>query len=359
MAENWEIKELYKLKHSPFKRKPNYFKIPTTRLHYNTQNIELFNSIYLTLMKKKKHYTEIIRTPSGGISLNKPPLAATRQYDVRQSGAFIEMTIINNDGCWRVQMAAGKKSSELGENPILSGKQAFFRFREFLKENYKIILEDFAIEDGEIVNHTIEKPLIFMRHETITANKTFEGVHHIDFHNSYPAGLANTHEEFREAITFLYNNRYKKPEYKDLLNFTIGFMHSKFVKYQYAHLARDAIADSNKRVMALARRVELAGGRILLFNTDGFWYKGEIYHGAGEGRALGQWSNDHVNCKFRAKSAGAYEFIENETYNPVIRGYTKLDELKDRGNWEWGDIYQENAEIKQYKFDEEKGIIEV
>lgn len=356
--EIWAIKGLNKLKHSPFTHKPNYYKIPTTRLHYNSSNIELFNSIYLQLMKKKKYYSEIIRTSSGGISLNKPPLAALRQYDVRQSGVFIEMTIINNDGCWRVQMAAGKKSSEMGDKPLLSGRQAFFKFRDFLKEKYNMNLADFACEDGEIINHTIEKPLIFMRHESITANKTFEGVHHIDFHNSYPAGLANTHEEFKEPINYLYENRYIKPSYKDLLNFSIGFMHSKFVKYQFAHLAKDAIADSNKRVLALAHRVELAGGRILLFNTDGFWYKGEIFHGKGEGKNLGEWRNDHINCRFRAKSAGCYEFIENETYYPVVRGFTKLDEIKDRGNWEWGDIYQENAEIKQYEFDPEKGIIE-
>ena len=30
-------------------------------------------------------------------------------------------------------------------------------------------------------------------------------VHHIDFHNSYPAGLVNTHPEFKDVITFLYN----------------------------------------------------------------------------------------------------------------------------------------------------------
>lgn len=358
MSEVWRIKNLSKLKHAKFTIAPNYFKIPTTRLHYSPENIELFNSIYLDMKKKAKFYTPIIRTASGGISLKKPPKASMYQWDFRQSGFFSELTIINPSGCWRIQIAPGKKSDEMTSKPFLSGRQAFFAFRDFLKAKFNITLEDYKIYDGEVVNHTIEKPLIFMRMEAITKDKTFEHVHHIDFHNSYPAGLANTHEEFREAINYLYEHRYEKPSYKDLLNFSIGFMHSKYVSYAYAHLAKDAIADSNKRVKELASRVERSGGRILLYNTDGFWYTGHVFHGKGEGKGLGEWHNDHVDCRFRAKSAGAYEYIENEVYTPVIRGYTDLDKIKDRGNWSWGDIYQRDCEVKLYKFDEEKGFVE-
>ena len=85
-------------------------------------------------------------------------------------------------------------------------------------------------------------------------------------------------------------------------------------------------------------------GRIVIsYNTDGVWYDGEIYHGEGEGPNLGQWSNDHVNCMFRAKSAGAYEFIEDGKYYPVVRGQTTLDAIKPRSSWEWGDIYKSTS----------------
>lgn len=357
MSDNWIIKGLSKLKHAEFTHKPNAYKIPVTKLHFNPENVALFNKIYLDIKAKAHLYTTIERTAAGGISCKKSIGAALRQWDLRQSGSFTELTIINPNGCWRIQMAQGKKSSEIGGKQFLSGRQSFYAFRDFLKNKYNIKLEDYEIFDGEVINHTIEKPLIFMRMESITKDRIFENVHHIDFHNSYPAGLANTHEEFREAINYLYEHRYEKPSYKDLLNLSIGFMHSRYVGYKYAHLARDAIADSNKRVNSLAQRVERAGGRILLFNTDGFWYTGRIFHGAGEGKGLGQWHNDHVNCRFRAKSAGAYEFIENETYTPVIRGFTDLDKIKDRGNWSWGDIYQHDAEVIHYVFDEEKGFI--
>ena len=358
MPNHWRIEALLKLRHSEPKRKPNYLIIPVTKLHYNAENVALFNKIYFEIKKKAKYYTPIIRTKSGGISTNKPPLSALRQWDFRQSGVFMELTIINNDGCWRIQMAAGNKSNELGEKPILSGRRAFFMFENFLKK-FNINLRDYEVDEGEIIHRQIEKPLILLRHATKNADRVFENVHHIDFHNSYPAGLVNTHPEFKEAITYLYEHRKSHPEYKDLLNYAIGFFHSKYTKYAYSQLAKDAIEDSNKRVIALSHRVEQKGGRIILFNTDGFWYQGEIFHGAGEGEKLGQWHNDHVNCKFRAKSSGAYEFIENEEYHPVLRGYTKLDEVKPRGDWKWGDIYRNEAIVKQYEFDEERGIYEL
>ena len=128
MSEPWEIKGLSKLKHSEFRRKPNHLLIPTTRLHYNSDNIKLFNTIYLDMLKKAKYYTYIERTSSGSISLKKSPLKALRQWDIRQRDVFIELTIINNNGMWRVQMAPGKKSDEMSGKPILSGKQAFFKF---------------------------------------------------------------------------------------------------------------------------------------------------------------------------------------------------------------------------------------
>lgn len=357
MPEPWRISALKGLKCGKYTRKANQMKIPVTQLHYNSEGVALFNKIYFEIKKKAKYYTPIIRTKSGGISTNKPPLSALRQWDFRRSGVFMEITIINNDGCWRIQMSAGKTSKDIGETPILSGRRAFFMFDAILKK-FNIDLKDYEEPDGEIINATIEKPLILMRHERITKDKIFEGVHHVDFHNSYPAGLVNTHPEFKECVTHLFKHRKTRPEYKDLLNYSIGFFHSKYTKYAYARLAKDAIADSNKRVLLLAHRVEQAGGRILIFNTDGFWYKGEIFHGAGEGEELGQWHNDHINCRFRAKSAGAYEYIENGEYHPVIRGYTKLDEIKNRGDWSWGDIYLDNAVVKQYDFDEEKGIYE-
>ena len=68
---------------------------------------------------------------------------------------------------------------------------------------------------------------------------------------------------------------------------------------------------------------------------------------------MGEWHNDHINCTFRAKSSGSYEFIENGKYHPVVRGITNSS----KKNWEWGDIYTKKAEMVLFKFSEEEGVI--
>lgn len=342
------------LKHAAFSSKPNALLIPVTNLHYTKDNVRLFNSIYFYL-KNKPNWSKIKRTPSGAISNDHlTPSERFNRWDLRRSNYWIEITIIEAAGMWRIHIGPGKDE----DKPILSGHQAFFVFENFIKK-FNITMKDYAIENGELVNRTIEKPLITLEHEPYFKDKIFAKAHHIDFHSSYPAGLVNTHPEFKEGINYLYDNRNRKPEYKDLLNYTIGFFHSKWCGYKYAQLAKDAISDSNKRVIALAQKVQRAGRTIILFNTDGFWYSGEEYHGEGEGTKLGEWSNDHLNCKFRAKSAGAYEYIENELYTPVLRGSTMLDRIKNRDKWEWGDIYKQEAIVELYEFNEEKGVYEV
>ncbi len=339
--------------------KPNSLKIPVTRFVYNDSDVDKFNRIY-ELIQQEKNFKQIVRTPSGGISfdITKDLKLSDLFYmwDIRQLNSTFEITIIDiTEGMWRIQITNGRPANKLNAQ-VLSGRKAYFMFIAMLKRN-NIDLKQYAIENGQQVHSEIEKPIISSPHELLYRNKTFTGVNHIDFRNSYPAGLVNTHPEFKPTIEYLYKHRNRNPEYKDILNFTIGFFHSKMVGWKYANLAKDAIKDSNDRVRELAARLEKAGCLILLFNTDGIWYKGEPYHGDGEGPDLGQWRNDHINCKFRFKSIGAYEFIENGRYFPVLRGYTKLDDIKPREAWEWGDIYRSDAEVKTYKFIEGEGIL--
>ena len=92
-------------------------------------------------------------------------------------------------------------------------------------------------------------------------------------------------------------------------------------------------------------------------STDCIWYEGEIYHGEGEGKALGEWSNDHTNCTFRAKSKGVYEYIENGKYTVVARGYYELDKIKPRDLWSWGDIYNTGKIYKWAYLPEEEKLV--
>ena len=334
------IKELLQLKHCNATQRINYLLIPVSNFNIDLEGAKKFNKIYLWL--RKQNLYKLKRTSSGGIENgSKMKLPA---WDVRSNKYCVEITAILDGYAWRIQFRT--------ETPKkLSGRTAFTRFKRLLIRN-GINLEDYVIEDGPEVKKTIESYIVRPNHQ-FYLDKIFSNAHHIDFHSSFAAGLANTHPEFKKTLEWLYANREKDEINKHILNFSIGFMQSVGgCNAKWAHLSKDAISDNNKRVLDLAKKVEKKGGQVLLFNTDGFWYDGPIYHGEGEGEGLGEWHNDHVNCKFRMASAGAYEFIENGIYNPVVRGIPNDTKLE----WEWGDIYTKKAIPDIFIFTEEEGV---
>lgn len=347
------LNELLKIKHAQLTLAPNYRLIPVHALDMNDENAHWFNQVYNWL--NEQNWAKIVRTKSGGISIAKGSLRLP-SWDVKLSGACIELTILC-EGMWRIQFR--QTTSVREDEKVIYGSQAFKIFVQQLEKN-GISMKDYAIENGTEVKKEIPKALIKAPREQIFG-MTFENAHHVDFHSSHMAGLANTHPEFRETVEYFYTRRKQHAEYKAVLTNTWGYMQSiGCCGARWAHLSKDAIEDTNRRVSELAERVRAAGGMILLFNTDGFWYVAdEPYHGEGEGPGLGQWQNDHVNCKFRAKSAGAYEYIENEQYTPIIRGRTKLDKIQpDRKKWQWGSIFtNEGADILTYYWSED-GIID-
>lgn len=309
-----------------------------------------WNEIYETLLMSD--LGQLIRTPSGGIAQCKENHKGVWDLQLHKQ-AIITVIVEGYTFVYKI------KCFDKTNTKDLTGTDAFMIFSRHCLE-HGINLQDYSVENGLEIKSTIPAPKIFMRFEMREDEPGLENCHHIDFHNSYPAGLCNTHPEFRPVIEPIYKERKTKPENKIILNCAIGFMHSphKRVKARWAHLAKDAIVDNNNRIDKLADELRASGRFILGYNTDGIWYQGEIFHGEGEGKDLGQWENDHINCIFRSKSNGAYEYIEDGKYHPVIRGRTVLDNEKDRSQWEWGDIYKTGAEIR-YTFDPLKGITKV
>lgn len=342
---------LKELKHAPLTRHINYMQIPTSILGVDDLAMEHFNLIY-DYLKTYPDIHEVSFTHSGGISVSRENLRLPA-YGIKRTQTCVEIVILIVEGMWRIQFRNELPQDE--KKNKISGKKAFLRFKDLCEEE-GIFLDMYKTTNGWNIKKEIEKPLIQLKRES-SKDRIYENVHHIDFHSSYPAGLCNTHPEFRPVVEPIYEGRHDHPIFKSILNFSIGFMQSwGGCKARWAHLAKDAIADNNKRVRDISDRLENSGRVILSYNTDGVWYTGEIYHGEGEGEGLGQWSNDHVNCTWRAKSAGAYEFIENGKYTAVLRGQSSYDKVKPREEWQWGDIYRAEASVIKYKFDEEEGI---
>ena len=334
------IKELAQLSHTKITFKINFLLIPVTIFNLDEKGAKKFNKIYLWL--KKQNLYKLERTASGGIKNGchmKLPA-----WDIRTNKYCVEMTVLFEGCAWRIQFRTKTPKG-------LSGRKAFTKFKSLLLKD-GVDLDDYVIENGIEVKETIQSYLVKPYHE-FYIDKIFKNAHHIDFHSSFASGLANTHPEFKKTLEWLYKNREKDEMNKHILNFSIGFMQSiSGCNAKWAHLSKDAIEDNNFRVNHLAEMLEKSGHRVLLLNTDGIWYSGEIYHGKGEGSGLGQWHNDHINCQFRMASAGAYEFIENGVYYPVIRGIPNDSKL----DWKWGDIYEKKSIPDIFSFTDEEGV---
>ena len=319
----------------------NYLNFPRIAWKFTDENVAIFNAQVNYF--KSINLPKIERTPRGAIRRYSIGYA----YDVQKIGnSAIELTVTTWYATYRLVLT--NNVDEYGEATQMTGRKAYVTMRrEFKKDG--IDLEKYAVENGkEIKKHEIEPPMI-MATNHLQFGKTYENVHHLDFHSSYPGGLANKNPEMRKTIERIYAKRKssgKDGELKLALDASIGFFQSQYCKinkhgYALANLARDAVNDNNERIRRVTDEL-VASGRIpLLYNTDGIWYIGEpLENGADYGAGVGRWENDHLALKFRAKSRGAYEYIDADGYHPVVRGKTKLEETKSRDKWEWGDIFQ-------------------
>ena len=346
--------------------KPNRLKIPVNYIN----DVEEFNAVYQQVYNEGwSKFTWTNKYYISKYHLLYP------SYNWRKNGNGIDVTILSPEGFFTIRHMMNKyveteniETTDDNNNGTIkkyvNPKYAFSIFKSVCKK-FGIDLDDYIINNGTEVKSEIESPLICMAGLKLTGKeKTYKG-HHIDIHSAWPAALARKHPEFKEPIEWIYKQKemYKGTDkgntFKAILNYGSGWMQSiERCNAQWAHLSRDAINENNRYMRELAAQIEASGRTILAYNTDGIWYSGEIYHGEGEGKELGQWSNDHSDCLIRFKSAGSYEYIEKGNYKAVVRGRTKLERIKPRDQWEWGDIFQELAgEIVKFKFVEGVGII--
>lgn len=332
--------------------KPNFIKIPINYLFLEEEDIERFNSIYRFLLENVEK--KITRTPSGGISTAGTALRGNQWDHYYKKNHCVALTFKYNSNWYRIQIGGRKKETFTKEDKQ-SGTASWKIFIR-LCEKYGIDINQYRISESEGLKEKtlIPSPIIRLGRDSFEG-KTFENVHHIDRNSSYSYGILEKYPELSKPLEELYSKRKEHPEYKQVLAHIHGVMQSYVVNYEFAHIARAANESNRSWLIAMARKVRNAGGQILLYNTDGFWYQGDIYHDNEEGVAMGEWKNDHVNCKFRAKSCGAYEYIENGKYYPVYRGTSTFEKNKPRSKWNWGDIFK--GEIRYWKFEEKIGII--
>lgn len=335
----------------------NYLRIPKLQLKLSNKNIEMYNKQIDALKELELPLLE--RTPSGGIK----KWSVFKGYDSRRIGrSGFELTVSTPWTSYRLIIK--NNVDENDEALQLTGRQSFLIIKnEFEKDGIKLM--DYSTMSGLYIKETeIEPPMIKVGPE-LQLDKVYEHVTHLDFHSSYPGGLANKHPEMRKTLERIYEKRKTSDndaKLKLALDASIGFFQSEYCckdgdKYALANLSRDAINDNNDRIRQVEMELLMAGKTPLLYNTDGIWYLGgPLENGRDYGKGIGKWENDHFDCTIRVKSKGAYEYIENGKYQPVLRGTTQLDQTKPRNKWVWGDIYKCGGSYT-YNLDEKSGKI--
>ena len=299
---------------------------------------------------------DLLLTPAGHISKKNEDVEA---FSVRPGGANRFVIILQtSEGNVRIWLTPNTQEFN-NKHPMTGYRGYALLAKEFAKDN--VLLTNYAEPNGEKIKETIEKPMIDVDEDIV--GFTIQGANHLDFHSAYPGALAECYPEMRPTIERIFKQRKDNPELKIALDAGIGYFQSKYCNvmdcgpYSLARLAQKALNRNKEKMVELTERMEKLGYQILAHNTDGIWYTGGIYHGRGEGPNVGEWENDHINTTIRFKSRGAYEYIENGVYHPVVRGRTRLDDKKPRETWEWGDIFNYGF-IYKYAFNPETRKVE-
>ena len=323
---------------------PNKLKIPLNIIPMTDEGVDEFNTIIDYI-----HTLELTHTPlsySGGISTRKYEHINT--YRVIDHNSSVEIILLYDTYNFRWEFRRDYKK----DNDGISGRAAFTQFKKVCQE-FGIDIDSFRVSsnEGQKIKTTIPRAILDVDKKIL--DSTWDNVHHIDIHSAYMAGIADTFPLLYKPIEYIYNRRKepgKSSMYKAILTHSFGYMQSEYspVYYQLSHLSKSAMVWCRNQIIDLTKRLNQSGRKVLMRNTDGIWYQGDIYHGKGEGKQLGQWENDHINCTYRAKSVGCYEYVENGIYTPVARGKYELDKIKPREEWEWGDIYYTGQAIQYY-----------
>ena len=336
------------------KVKPNLIRFPITKVTMEEWNelVRYYNSRY----EEELIHRGFILTRSGAISTTKENLMHNNCcYEVRQTRYMHELIICCGQGRARVQHDHGQVVQEKN----CSGHKAFLKLKRELKKD-GIDISSYYIDNGKEIKTTIPKPLITLN---ILSNVTYTSVYHIDINSAYPYAMTIMIPEWKKTIERIYDKRMEDNINKLVLNMSYGWFQCKYFGYKLAHISKFCIEYTKKNLAQITNDLIKNDCSVICYNTDGVWFKCDNpkYIEELEKKAnykLGGFKIDHKNCNIRFKSAGCYEYIEDGTYTPVVRGRTNLDDLKPRRDWNWGDIYQAIPHV-YYNSTEEYGIIEI
>ena len=351
--------KLTEFEHSKYKVIVNKKTIPVVEIPYS--NYQLWNDLYFYA---KKHFREV--KPTKSLAIPNGRFKGHFRYMVTHNNQSHELVIVCASGCYRFLI----QPSKLKGNTVSGRKSVLELFK--IMDKYNIDFSKYACnssQEGLNIKQQILSPVIKVV-RNLYLNRVIDHVYHLDLNSSYASRVVEAYPELREVYTELYNNRKNDNDlFKHVLTNSIGCFQSPYCPdwhdrrrakpFMFSNLSKIAINGTVAKIKSFQERLIKKGKIPLLINTDGIWYYSSNgpYHDKEEGTSLGQWKNDHLDVKFLMASAGSYQYIENGVCKTVLRGTSNLDKIKQREDWEFGDIQRLNGRA-YYFFDEEKGIVE-
>ena len=363
-----EIRDLFeRYQYIPWTFKPNKLKMPSNE--FMLDRYEEFNEIYQLIRANESWIHHVKATSSGAMPYNTK-VDGVQRYILVAKKTSVELVVMMLEGCFRFTMILGRKA----DDNIITGTKALKTLMQHADAyGVRKVFQNNVVDkyDGLEIKKNIESPIIKVYRDSYKG-KEFNNVHHIDLNSSYASRIVEAYPELRPMYKYLYDNRKTVDNglFKHVLTNSIGAMQSEYclnitydkigvykAPYSLARFAQIAINGTNRWIADLCMRLEMSGRHPLLINTDGIWYQGELYEDANCGTDICQYKNDHKNCKLYIKTQGAYQYIEDGHVHSVVRGSSRLDQLKpDRSTWTWREI-DNIKNLFLYKFDEEKGIV--
>ena len=276
-----------------------------------------------------------------------------RWGSILEKGYGFTIYVLSNEAQFGIRLAT---RTNIGQTNGIGGVESAIKFIKLCREN-NIDLHKYATNDTRPLDIPVETKLY------ADPYVMYKNCHHIDLNSAHLSGILNAYPEFKPICEYMYNNRHTDSDkWKMIINSFIGALYSdkwcpnidnlkSFKSRQLKELYRVAKQYCYDKTRELMTKLEESGRRIILTNTDGIWYQGDIYHDEDEGVNLCQYKNDHINCEFLTSKNTAYQFKENGVVYTKAKGQSRYErDVKNRSEWEFGELIQ----AQDYDPDEEE-----
>ena len=160
-----------------------------------------------------------------------------------------------------------------------------------------------------------------------------------------PAATQTLEDVFEE----LYEGRKNHPEYKGVMNMTIGMFHRKKTRFDSENLWPLAAAIKfrcNKRIVDTCEWLEQRGQKPILINTDSIMWEGTYTDAFSDmfshEKKLGNFTYEYKSCRAVMRSSKIYQIQDKETGETITR-WSGSHTKKYTGMLEFGQIWQESV----------------